>query len=404
MPVNMPTKIMLSQSKLVASIILVLVPLAGISIDLFTPSMPSMVHFFHTLPSQIKLTIGIYLLGYGVGQMLVGPASDMVGRKKILLPCLLLFVVTSLMIPIIHTIYGLLVLRLLQGLFVSGAGLLSKTMLGDCYQGKQLSKMSTNVVICFTLSPVIAPYFGGYLQHYLSWKASFFFMGFYGIICLLLVGFYLPETHLSPSKLSIKTLFHHYRRILTHPIFLLAVLMLLMTASIYYIFNTFAPFFLQVTLHYSTVTYGQLALLFGLFVFAGPLCNRLLLQKFKQGQIALVIVFILLFASISLIVLACLYPPNVYAFVLPLLVILFCQGFMGPYGFIVCLSQFPDVIGIASALMAGTFVLGGGIIASFGSWLPSHSQQAFGWVLTAVCVVIVLCVCALKKGYQEASS
>ena len=65
-------------------IILLITPYSGICIDLYVPSLPAISHFFHTTPHMAQMTVPAFLIGYGIAQFIIGPISDSIGRRKLL--------------------------------------------------------------------------------------------------------------------------------------------------------------------------------------------------------------------------------------------------------------------------------------------------------------------------------
>lgn len=81
----------------ITCLIVAIMPLCGFGIDIYTPSLPIITHFLHASHSMGKLTIAIYIFGFGVGQLFTGPLSDCFGRRIVLLGALLLFVIASVL-------------------------------------------------------------------------------------------------------------------------------------------------------------------------------------------------------------------------------------------------------------------------------------------------------------------
>ena len=85
--------------KRLLSLLLFIVPLSQISIDLYSPSLPSIAKYFSTTESYVQNTITVYFLGFGIGQLIFGPLSDVFGRKKVILWGLSLFFLFSFACP-----------------------------------------------------------------------------------------------------------------------------------------------------------------------------------------------------------------------------------------------------------------------------------------------------------------
>lgn len=88
-----------------------IIPISGFAIDVYVPSFPQMVNDLHATPSDIRLTLSIFLISYGVSQLFVGSIVDSFGRYKIALVSLLVFVLSNLAIVITKSIEVIFVMR-----------------------------------------------------------------------------------------------------------------------------------------------------------------------------------------------------------------------------------------------------------------------------------------------------
>jgi len=180
-------------------LVLLLTPISGISIDLYTPSLPYIVTHFGTTATMAQLTVPVYLLGYGLSQSLYGSLSDRFGRRSPLIIGLVVYVIASLMVPQSSNIYVFLLMRLLQGVGTGGPGVLSKSILSDRFKGMKLKRLTNYMTMAWAMGPIVAPAVGGYLQAYYGWHASFYGMAGLGFVALLLVVMFLPEMGVSSN-------------------------------------------------------------------------------------------------------------------------------------------------------------------------------------------------------------
>src|SRR5258708_38041727 len=89
---------------------------APLSIDMYLPALPAIARDFHTGPSQVQLTLTTFLAGIALGQLLAGPVSDAVGRRRPLFFGVIGYVVASLLCAVAPSVFALAGLRLVQGL------------------------------------------------------------------------------------------------------------------------------------------------------------------------------------------------------------------------------------------------------------------------------------------------
>ena len=270
-----------------AVIVLAFVPFAGIGVDLYSPSLPWIQRAMHADPALIKLTISVYLLGYAIGPLFFGLLADIHGRKKILFGGLILYIFSCIGIVAFPNIQMMLGMRLLQGFAIGAAGVTSKAMIIDTYKGEAMRKMGSMMAIIWAIGPVIAPFIGGYLQHYYGWHANFYFLMGYAVI-ILFASFSLPETLTNKIEMSKAVILHSYKTVLLSKPFWAGVIYMGVVYSIITIFNTVGPFFIQNVLHYSPIQFGHIALVMGLAFLFGGLLNRVLVNFLKVRTLLII--------------------------------------------------------------------------------------------------------------------
>ena len=147
-------------------------------IDIYVPSMPSMVIALHTSTTMIQLSITIALIAYGSVALIYGPLSDYFGRRIVALVGMGIFVAGSALCMFAPNIYVLLIGRVLQGIGFASASAVAAPTLSDIYSGDELVKAYSYVGMSMAVAPIIAPVFGGYLQQYFNWHAPFYLFVF----------------------------------------------------------------------------------------------------------------------------------------------------------------------------------------------------------------------------------
>ena len=169
-------------------------PLSGAGVDIHVPSLPSIIVYFHSTQAAIQASVTMYLLGYGIGQFLVGIFADGFGRKPMLLGGSFFYCLASLASVYVSTVHGFLATRLIQGILVAGPAVAIKASISDCYEGKKLQVVMAYASIAWALGPILAPVLGGYLQHYFNWHACFMFLAAYSFLIFFLAWLFLSET------------------------------------------------------------------------------------------------------------------------------------------------------------------------------------------------------------------
>ena len=277
-----------------ALLINAIIPLGGMNTDIYLPSLPAMSHYFGADKTIVQLTVAAYVFGMGLGQLLAGPVSDAVGRKKQLLAALLFQVIAVIAILLCHDINWVIGWRVVQGVGAAFMMVPARAVVNDCFTGDALKKQFNYLTISFAMGPIVAPFIGGYLQHYFGWQANFYFVGIYAVCMLLFVLLLLPETISKKTPFSPMHLVHNYRTILSSPLFVVGSILAGMAFSYSVLFSVAGPFMVQVALHRSAVFYGHIALLMGVAWFAGNMLNRFLFDMVLsvRVRIALFLMFL----------------------------------------------------------------------------------------------------------------
>lgn len=371
-------------------VVLASVPFAGVGIDLYAPSLPWIQHAFQVSPQLVKLTISTYLYGYAVGCLLFGLLSDAYGRKKMLYVGLVLYIVSCLLIVSFPNIHMMLSMRLLQGFAVGSVGVVSKAMITDTYDGILMKKMGAMMSTIWAIGPVVAPFIGGYLQHYFGWHANFYFLMAYAVLMLLLT-LRLPETLPERLPLAIKSLLHHYRSILSHRQFWGGFIFMGAVYSLIVIFNVFGPFYIQQVLAYTPIQFGHIALIMGCAFLIGGVANRTLLNHFASERLILVSLLAMSVSVVLFLVVSYFFDCSLISFMLPVFLVLMCSAFLFPAGMSICLSLFPKTAGVASSLASFLTSVSAAVSTTIASYL--HSQTPLPMAI-AYLVLLAFCILA----------
>ncbi|GGH78782.1 DHA1 family bicyclomycin/chloramphenicol resistance-like MFS transporter [Pullulanibacillus pueri] len=170
--------------------------LGPLNIDMYLPRFPNIVSDLGTNDSFVQLSLTACLIGFAVGQMVVGPISDSQGRRKPLMVSISLFVLASLLCAFSPNIVILVMARLLQGLTASAGLVLSRAVVRDVFSGREMTRFFALLMVINAIAPMIAPMTGGalLLLPFASWHTIFFFLSFLGLLIVTLVAFKLKET------------------------------------------------------------------------------------------------------------------------------------------------------------------------------------------------------------------
>ncbi|MDQ0174904.1 Bcr/CflA family multidrug efflux MFS transporter [Bacillus chungangensis] len=165
-----------------------------LSIDMYLPSLPILANDFGTTVSIAQLSLTACLLGLALGQLIMGPLSDIYGRRKPLMIGLVIFTIASVLCMLIPSIWSLIAMRLLQGIAGAAGIVISRAIVRDLYAGKELTKFFALLMLVNGVAPIAAPIAGGQLLKYVTWHGVFGVLAIIGLIMYVAVLIGLPET------------------------------------------------------------------------------------------------------------------------------------------------------------------------------------------------------------------
>jgi DHA1 family bicyclomycin/chloramphenicol resistance-like MFS transporter len=176
-----------------------LTALGPFSIDLYLPSLPSVQSNFSAATATVQFTISATTIGFALGQLLVGPWSDRVGRRLPLIIATSVHVLASLAIALSPNIEWLIVFRVLQGFGAAGGGVVAAAAVRDLFGGYPLVRMLSRLALVSGLAPVIAPLAGSALLLIMPWRGIFYVLAGYGLLVVIASVILIVET-LPPER------------------------------------------------------------------------------------------------------------------------------------------------------------------------------------------------------------
>ncbi|MHA2789466.1 multidrug effflux MFS transporter [Corynebacterium sp. S7] len=167
---------------------------APFAIDTYLVGMPAITDDFQTTASLTQFTLTGFLLALGLSQLIIGPLSDSVGRRKLLLGGLFGAVIASIICAMAPNIWVLILGRILQGAFGAAGVVLSRAIVGDLGRGIGIARAFALLMSIQSLAPLIAPIIGGLLIPTLGWRSAFWFLAGLGLLTFILVMSFVPES------------------------------------------------------------------------------------------------------------------------------------------------------------------------------------------------------------------
>ena len=171
-----------------------LTALGPFTVDLYLPAFPVLQDELGVSAAAVQLTLTGTMVGFGFGQLIVGPWSDKVGRRLPLILATALHIAASVAAALAPDIVWLSAFRLLQGFGAAAGGVVAMAMVRDLFGGKPLVRMLSRLALVNGLAPVLAPVIGSQLLGVMDWRGVFVVLAIYGAAVLVAVAFFIVET------------------------------------------------------------------------------------------------------------------------------------------------------------------------------------------------------------------
>src|SRR5205823_7674195 len=156
------------------------------SIDMYLPAFPALATHFHATQPQVQLTLTACFAGLALGQLLYGPVSDALGRRRPLYVGLVSYAAASALCAVAPNVAVLTGLRLVQGLGGAAGIVIARAVVRDLYSGLAAARYFSALMLVNGLAPILAPLAGSQVLRFTSWKGVFVALTLYGL--LLVVG------------------------------------------------------------------------------------------------------------------------------------------------------------------------------------------------------------------------
>ncbi|WP_031085901.1 multidrug effflux MFS transporter [Streptomyces sp. NRRL WC-3549] len=171
-----------------------LTALPPLSMDMYLPALPEVTGSLHAPASTVQLTLTACLTGMALGQLVVGPMSDRWGRRKPLILGMIVYVVATAICAFAPSAELLIGFRLLQGLAGAAGIVISRAVVRDLYDGVEMARFFSTLMLISGVAPVIAPVIGGQVLRFTDWRGIFLVLTLVGVALTLVVWKWLHET------------------------------------------------------------------------------------------------------------------------------------------------------------------------------------------------------------------
>jgi MFS transporter, DHA1 family, multidrug resistance protein len=182
------------------ALVAAIMSLNALAIDVMLPALPYMAAALDIArENDRQFVVSAYMMGFGLGQLVVGPLSDRYGRRAPLLAGIGIYVLAALLAVFAPTFAVLLALRFTQGLGAASTRVIATAVVRDRFEGRAMAEVMSLAFMVFMIVPIVAPGIGEILLQVGPWELIFAFMGVLAIAFGTWAFLRLPET-LPPER------------------------------------------------------------------------------------------------------------------------------------------------------------------------------------------------------------
>ncbi len=330
-----------------------MIALGPLTIDTYLPALPSISADLRASSTAVQLTLTGSLIGLGGGQLVIGPISDAIGRRRPLIAGIVLHILASLLCVIAPNVAVLGALRVLQGAGAAAAVVVVTAMVRDVAEGDAAAVLLSRLMLVLGAAPVLAPTLGSQLLRFTQWRGIFVTLAAIGVLLLLLAVLALGETLPAYQRVTggFRGTLRGYRSLLHDRVFVGLVLVAGLSMGALFCYVAGSPFVYQQQFGLSQQQFG---LVFGagsIGLIAATQLNALLLKRFRSGQILPAAVVAGALSSVALLAVAVSGSGGLIALMLPMWGVLAAAGLAFPNAPALALSRHGDNAGAAAALL-----------------------------------------------------
>ena len=338
-----------------------LTALGPFTMDTYLPALPTLQSDFDTTTSLVQLTLTATTIGFGIGQLLVGPWSDRVGRRLPLILATTLHIVACLGAALAPNIEVLSVFRFLQGFGAAAGGVVAQAMVRDLFGGRPLVKMLSNLALVNGLAPVIAPVLGSQLLLFMPWRGIFWFIAVYGAVVVTCVWLWIIETRPKSARHhSVHATFRaRYKAVLTDRVYIGIVTVGAMNFAGLFAYLSASTFLFQDLYHFSAQQYGLLFAVNSVGIIIGVQTSARIVHRIAPQWILACSTAVMLAAAIAIVIDSA-AGLGEWGVMVPLWFFICACGFGFPNVGVLTMNSHPHEAGTAASLLgAFQFVLAG---------------------------------------------
>lgn len=371
-----------------------LTAVGSVSIDMYLPAFPTIAHELGDVRGGAQMTLAAFFIGLALGQLILGPLADRMGRKAPLVAGMTLYTLATIGCALSTGLVSFSTCRFLAALGGASSVVVPRAVVRDLANGPNAARMMAQLMLVMGVSPILAPALGGFVLHWAGWRAIFWVQAVYGIVNLSLVILLLPDT--LPKEMRVRhgliSVAKRYVQVSRDRSFLPAALTVAFGSATLFAYLGGSPLVFEQGFHVSPVLYGCI---FGLngcgLIVASQLNGRIFASRYGIDHTLTVAVLALLAGTVYLSLIAVLGLAGLVPTLIGLFICIASLGCVFPNGTVAVMSRQHANAGVASALTGTLQFSIGAVSGMMVGELSDASPRAMALCMLVSALCVTLC-------------
>lgn len=349
------------QYRVVLLIVFLIGTLVQITTDIYTPSLPAIAQALNANLGQSQWTMTFFIIGVTVTNLIYGPMSEVIGRRWTLITGIIISLAGTTLCVFAPSIHTFQLGRLIQGCGLGACAALWRSVFRDTFSGAALAQASSYLVNGIVLSVTLAPFIGGYFEHYLGWRATFGFLFFWQLMVIACLYFFFKESslHHGTHRLKLSFFINTYAELFKDRAFMVYSVLVFFVFGGLFAWLTAGPIILIRGLNVSPVLFGYLMFSSGISMAIGSVVNVRLAKKISLPRIVNIGCTIMFAAGAVLCLQQFLFAPTIVGIVLPAACFVLGTTLIFSNSFALAFEKVGHIAGYAGSLYTSIQQLGG---------------------------------------------
>ncbi|WLG44674.1 MFS transporter [Pseudomonas sp. FP1740] len=359
------------------SLLLAMVLLGVFPLDVLLPSFPALAEHFRSTPADIALSISLFAVSIAVSQLLIGPLSDAIGRKGLLLAGITVSMLGAVGCTLTTDYVHFLLFRVIQALGC-GCFVLSQALIQDLFEGEKRDRLRILMVTATGVFISVSPLAGTLLQATLGWRGSFWVFTALAGIVLLKAWFFLENTRPAATGARLN-IFQPYRQILCDVDFLSYWLISAFAFACHFSFIVISPLIFMDQLQLSAYDFSLVLLAYGGAYIIGGMVATLLGKRISPGHQVISGLSLILLSGLIMLYLSSHFALSPITVLVPMLICTAGTTIARPAATSKAMGLFPENAGTSASAGSTVIFICGGLISALISLSPTNLQSTLGY-------------------------